>query len=717
MAEPRTRTLSRQRARAARRRFLAALGAFAVLAALVPLAAAADDTSDPAGKSADGALIGHAAAMAVETPVTFGVVGDYGWNHRGSLEQLRAFMAWLDPDHIITTGDNVQTTIPRSGTDKYDFTVGIPFCDFMKGSAPGPECSNGGRASTNRLFAATGNHDYNPSDGGPIDNFVDYFNLPGAGTTSVSPTGSDLYYDVRLGPVHLFVIDSDPMEFESRGDTDDGYADHYDGSPGAIQRQWLEDAVEESDAPWKVVAMHHPPYSSGASYGSHGFVQWDYDDMGVDLVLAGHHHAYERVERDGVVYLTNGLGGDDTYRNWGGTVTGSKFRWPVAPQELRMGLVELSATSSTLELRTRIFDPDDPERDPFRSADVRQIDSYSFPPKAATVEVTTSSLPSGTVGTAYSRSLAATGGTTPYTWTRTGGDQLHPGLNLSSGGVISGTPTVSGTRTVQFRATDVNGVQSAPKSLTLTVDAGPTPTGGAFAGMAPSRVLDTRLAGQGPCVSGARDVTVAPSSGVPADAAAVALNVTVVGPSAPGYATVYPTGQARPTASNLNYLRGQVVPNHVTAKVGAGGKVTVFTSGGCPDVVVDVAGYFVAGSPIVGGFTGITPRRVLDTRTSGTCVSGTAGRVVPVAPTAGSVPADASAVALNVTVGQPSANGYATVYPDGTPRPTASNVNYRTGQVVPNAALVKVGTDGRLRVFASGGCPHVVVDVVGYHKG
>src|SRR5690606_13111335 len=99
------------------------------------------------------------------------------------------------------------------------------------------------------------------------------------------------------------------------------------------------------------------------------------------------------------------------------------------------------------------------------------------------------------------------------------------------------------------------------------------------------------------------------------------------------------------------------------------------------------------------------------------CVSGAGGREVTLAPTPPVVPADAAAVALNVAVVHPSAQGFLTVYPSGTPRPTASNLNYTAGQVVPNAALVKVGTGGRLRLYASGGCPHVVVDVVGYHRG
>ena len=63
-------------------------------------------------------------------------------------------------------------------------------------------------------------------------------------------------------------------------------------------------------------------------------------------------------------------------------------------------------------------------------------------------------------------------------------------------------------------------------------------------------------------------------AGVPDDAMAVALNVTVTQPSVDGYLTVYPCGQAPPLASNLNFERGETIPNLVITKVGAGG--------GCP---------------------------------------------------------------------------------------------------------------------------------------
>src|SRR5690606_32922259 len=140
----------------------------------------------------------------------------------------------------------------------------------------------------------------------------------------------------------------------------------------------------------------------------------------------------------------------------------------------------------------------------------------------------------------------------------------------------------------------------------------------------------------------------------------------------------YPTGAARPTASNINYQAGQTVPNLVTTAVGTGGSVTLFGSGGCPNVVVDVTGYYADGATTPGGFIGLTPARVLDSRDT-TCVSRN-GRTVVVAPNAtAGVPADAAAVALNVTVVGPTAPGYLTVYPAGEARPTASNLNYSAG--------------------------------------
>jgi N-terminal glycosyl-hydrolase-114-associated domain/Putative Ig domain/Right handed beta helix region len=97
----------------------------------------------------------------------------------------------------------------------------------------------------------------------------------------------------------------------------------------------------------------------------------------------------------------------------------------------------------------------------------------SGPPPLA---VSTTSLPAGTVGTPYSATLAATGGTTPYTWAITAGS-LPAGITLSSAGILNGTPTASGSFPITVQVTDSTAPthQTASKALTLTIAAAPPP--------------------------------------------------------------------------------------------------------------------------------------------------------------------------------------------------------------------------------------------------
>ncbi len=80
-----------------------------------------------------------------------------------------------------------------------------------------------------------------------------------------------------------------------------------------------------------------------------------------------------------------------------------------------------------------------------------------------------SPLPGGVVGTAYSQSLAASGGVPPYDWSITGG-ALPAGLSLSAAGAISGTPTAAGTSSFTARVTDRNGA-AATRSFEITIAA------------------------------------------------------------------------------------------------------------------------------------------------------------------------------------------------------------------------------------------------------
>src|SRR4029077_16788726 len=89
--------------------------------------------------------------------------------------------------------------------------------------------------------------------------------------------------------------------------------------------------------------------------------------------------------------------------------------------------------------------------------------------------VTTTSLPNGTQNAAYTATLTASGGTTPYTWSIPTGT-LPAGLALDSAtGVISGTPTGTGTSNITVQVTDANSLTGS-NSLSLTVVPPPTVT-------------------------------------------------------------------------------------------------------------------------------------------------------------------------------------------------------------------------------------------------
>ena len=81
----------------------------------------------------------------------------------------------------------------------------------------------------------------------------------------------------------------------------------------------------------------------------------------------------------------------------------------------------------------------------------------------------------------------------------------------------------------------------------------------------------------------------------------------------------------------------------------------------------------------------------------------------------GGVPATGvDSVAINVTATNPTTASFLTVWPTGTPRPTASNLNFDTGQTIPNLAIAKVGTDGRISIYNLAGTVDVIIDVVGW---
>jgi hypothetical protein len=166
-----------------------------------------------------------------------------------------------------------------------------------------------------------GNHDW--ATGGQAH--LNYFTLP----------GNERYYDVAAGPVHVFAVDSDPHEPD--GITAD-----------SIQAQWLKQTLATSKACWKLVYMHHPPFSSGG-HGSSEWMRWPYQEWSADAVLAGHDHTYERIIHGDIVYVVNGLGGNTPY-GFGTPVTGSQVRYNGDYGAL---LIDVTSTQLTLSFITR----------------------------------------------------------------------------------------------------------------------------------------------------------------------------------------------------------------------------------------------------------------------------------------------------------------------------------------------------------------------------
>ncbi len=236
----------------------------------------------------------------------------------------------------------------------------------------------------------------------------------------------------------------------------------------------------------------------------------------------------------------------------------------------------------------------------------------------------------------------------------------------------------------------------------------------------PDRVLDTRLGIGAPNVpigaGGVLELQVTGLAGVPADAVAVALNVTVVDAEADGFLAAWPCGAAFPTTSNLNYRAGQTVPNMVISKIGTGGRVCIYADGAA-DVLADVTAWFGPTSPYVP----LVPERILETRPAAgqqgyAGPKPAPGQVLELQVTgvgAAQVPAGVAAVVLNVTGTDATADGYVTVWPCGEPMPNASNLNLVREETRPNLVISRVPASGKVCIFTEAGT-HLLADLSGY---
>ncbi|MFN8023532.1 MAG: hypothetical protein U0Q03_18530 [Acidimicrobiales bacterium] len=252
-----------------------------------------------------------------------------------------------------------------------------------------------------------------------------------------------------------------------------------------------------------------------------------------------------------------------------------------------------------------------------------------------------------------------------------------------------------------------------------------------FHGVTPARLLETRTGpglvtvdgqqnGVGRRGDGATSgVQVTGRAGVPAEVAAVSLDITAVDPSRAGFVTAYPCGETQPLAAQLNHGRATTISAALIVRPGADGRVCIFNMAET-DLVVDVNGYV----PIGAAFEADSPARLLETRTGEgyATVDGTSNGIgvrtggsvteLQVTGRAG-VPSAVNAVVLNVTVTGARAAGYVTVYPCGEALPTSSNLNYTLGSTITNAAVTATSTDGKVCLFTSAEVD-LVVDLGGH---
>ena len=223
--------------------------------------------------------------------VRFAVIGDYGAATPGEAAVARMVKAWR-PEFVITLGDN---NYPNGEAATIDVNIGQFYAEFI-GNYRG---RFGPGSATNRFWPSPGNHDWISG----LDAYLAYFTLP----------GNERYYDVDLGIVHLFALDSDPHE-------PDGI------SASSRQAAWLKQNLGASKACYDIVYFHHPAYST-ATHGSSLPLRWPFRAWGAEVVLAGHDHTYERLEIDGIPYFVNGLGGASTYEFPFAALRETRFRY------------------------------------------------------------------------------------------------------------------------------------------------------------------------------------------------------------------------------------------------------------------------------------------------------------------------------------------------------------------------------------------------------
>ena len=404
------------------------------------------------------------------TPTRVWVLGDSGTadaNARAVRDAYYAFAGSASPSLWLMLGDNAY----EQGLDtEYQAAVFDMYPNTLRRSV---------------LWPTLGNHDGAAADSatgtGP---YYDMFTLPKSGEAGGFASGTEAYYSFDYANIHFICLES----FETSR------------AAGGPMLTWLQNDLASTNQRWIVAYFHHPPYSKGSHDSD---IDIEMREMrqnalpileagGVDLVLTGHSHSYERSYLiDGHYGLsssfTNAMKKNGGSGREDGTGAYNKPTMGPAPHE---GAVYAVAGSSgqtsggTLNhpamfismsvLGSMVLDVADNRLDAKFIDNTTAIRDYFTLVKGATSvapTITTNSFPDGTNGVAYSAQATASGGAPPYTWAIATG-QLPAGLSLNpSSGAITGLPTeAAGTSAFDLRVTGSDSLSST-KPLSIRVAA------------------------------------------------------------------------------------------------------------------------------------------------------------------------------------------------------------------------------------------------------
>jgi 3',5'-cyclic AMP phosphodiesterase CpdA len=219
-----------------------------------------------ANPNATGSRVSQPVKLAVpgkEGSVKFAIIGDTGTGSNKQQELADVMVRYRQSfpfDFVLMMGDNLYGTETPADYQKKFANVYQKLLDNKV-----------------KFYATLGNHDQ------PNERFYENFNMNGKE-----------YYRFSKGNVSFYSLNSNYMDKN--------------------QLKWLEDELGKDTSEWKICFFHHPPYSSGGKHGSdkqlREVVEPIFLKYGVNVVLTGHDHFYERIKpQKGIYYFVSGAGG------------------------------------------------------------------------------------------------------------------------------------------------------------------------------------------------------------------------------------------------------------------------------------------------------------------------------------------------------------------------------------------------------------------------